>query len=465
MSADELSRLQAQVEALERELQQARQAQAGTSPGGRLLRSTWRSLPLPWSWRLRAKSLLFRLLAPLLRHTNAFRRWQQAHGRGAALASGARGAPGANAAKLPRPRKPVPLAPTPVNAAELRAKLIAFYLPQFHPIPENDAWWGRGFTEWTNVSKAQPQFDGHEQPQLPGELGFYDLRVAGSDGAPGRTRAPLRRARLLLPLLLVRRPARAGAPARHVPGQPRPGFPFCICWANENWTRRWDGHDHDVLLGQTHTPDSDLRFIRDVEPMLRDPRYLRVDGRPLLIVYRPALLPEVAQTAARWRQYCRDVGHRRDHARHGAVRRRGPAPLRLRPARSSFRRTSWPATSTASTPACRDSIPTSAATRSSTRTWCARRRPGRNRSSSSRAACSPAGTTRRASRSKATCSRIAAPSATATGWPSRSTTRAAARSPASRWCSSMPGTNGPRAPSSSPTAATATPTCRPRAMR
>lgn len=302
--AAELARLRVRVAALERELEQQRLAAANR--GGGLLKSAWRGLPVPWSWRLRAKSWLFRLFAPLLRHTNAWRRWQQQRGLDDdAEARAVTRAPLPRAAKAP---KPVPLAPTPVDPAELRAKLIAFYLPQFHPIPENDAWWGRGFTEWTNVTKALPQFIGHEQPHLPGELGFYDLR---------------------LPEVMVRQVELAKHYGVHAfcfhyywfdgrrvlerpldmfLGNASLDFPFCICWANENWTRRWDGHDHDILLGQSHSAEGDLHFISDVEPLLRDPRYLRVGGKPLLIVYRPSLLPDIAETAARWRDYCRSVG-------------------------------------------------------------------------------------------------------------------------------------------------------------
>ncbi len=187
-------------------------------------------------------------------------------------------------------------------------KLIAFFLTQFHPTAENDAWWGKGFTEWTNVTKASPLFDSHYQPHLPTDLGFYDLRLKetrldqinmakkyGLDGFcyhyywfSGQ--------RIL------------NAPLDAMLADSDHDMPFCLCWANENWTRRWDAADHEVLIAQKYLPEDDLNFIKSLVPFFNDPRYISLDGKPLLIVYRPQHLPDAKKTIGIWRKYCESIG-------------------------------------------------------------------------------------------------------------------------------------------------------------
>jgi lipopolysaccharide biosynthesis protein len=188
-------------------------------------------------------------------------------------------------------------------------RTICFYLPQFHAIPENDKWWGEGFTEWTNVIPAKPQFDGHYQPHVPhADVGYYNL---------------------LEPATLTRQIKQAEdygidgfcfyfywfggnrlleKPIEIFQEDKSHSMPFCLCWANENWSRRWDGNESDVLMAQNHSDEDDLNFIKYISKYVEDSRYIKVDGKPLLIVYRPAELPNAKRTANIWREYCRNNG-------------------------------------------------------------------------------------------------------------------------------------------------------------
>jgi lipopolysaccharide biosynthesis protein len=195
---------------------------------------------------------------------------------------------------------------TQMHPESLRA--IAFFLPQYHPIPENDEWWGKGFTEWRNVAQAKPLFPGHNQPHVPADLGFYDLRLPEVREA----QAELARAHGIHGFCYYhywfngRRILER--PFNEVLASGKPDFPFCLCWANENWTRIWDGGEHDVLLEQHYNADDDRAHIRALIPAFRDPRYIRIDGRPLFLVYRTELLPDPRGTAELWREEAAKAG-------------------------------------------------------------------------------------------------------------------------------------------------------------
>lgn len=187
-------------------------------------------------------------------------------------------------------------------------RLIAFYLPQFHPTPENDAWWGKGFTEWTNVTKARPLFLGHYQPHLPTDLGFYDLRVRQARHEQARLARQHGISAFCYHYYWFSGQRVLHQPLFDMLADSDLDMPFCLCWANENWTRRWDGQDQQVLLAQKHLPDDPSRFFRDIEPFLRDPRYLRYEGKLFLIVYRPQLIRRIRDVARVWRDHCRRAG-------------------------------------------------------------------------------------------------------------------------------------------------------------
>lgn len=197
----------------------------------------------------------------------------------------------------------------PQTAPARPAYVSAFYLPQFHPTPENDRWWGKGYTEWRAALRGQPMFAGHLQPMLPGDLGFYDLRAPDVLGA----QAALARNAGIDAFCVYHYwfdPDRVlQAPLDGLLRRPEIDFPFYLCWANESWRRNWDGLSGEVLLHQRYAPGFELRLVASVLPYMRDPRYARPDGqKPRFVIYRPDDLPDPAVTLPRLRQAFVDAG-------------------------------------------------------------------------------------------------------------------------------------------------------------
>lgn len=189
-----------------------------------------------------------------------------------------------------------------------KPKVLAINLPQFHPNAENDAWWGKGFTEWTNVVEAKPLFKGHYQPQLPADLGFYDMRLPetlaeqaalakeyGIDGFcyyhywfSGK--------RLL------------SAPIDELLNSQKPDFPFCYFWANETWSRRWMGEEKEVLIKQEYSFDDDRNHAQWLVQSFKDERYIKINGRPVFIIYKPFDLPSPQKTMEIFAEVCAENG-------------------------------------------------------------------------------------------------------------------------------------------------------------
>ncbi len=188
------------------------------------------------------------------------------------------------------------------------ARAFALHLPQFHPIPENDEWWGAGFTEWTNVARARRLYPGHYQPQVPADLGFYDLRLPAALHA----QADLARAYGLEGFVfwhywfagrrVLERPVELWM------GPEGPPFGFALAWANQTWKGHWHGTAKRVLIEQTYPDGDDEAHFAALLPAFRDPRYITVDGRPLFYVFRGEELPNPRQFVDRWQALARAAG-------------------------------------------------------------------------------------------------------------------------------------------------------------
>ena len=193
-------------------------------------------------------------------------------------------------------------------------RVIAFYLPQFHPTPENDRWWGKGFTEWTNVGKAKPLFKGHYQPRVPADLGYYDLRLPETRQA----QADMAREYGIEGFCywhywfgngkqLLQRPF------NEVLNSGKPDFPFCLAWANHSWEDKQFNKDggHKMLMEQLYPGDEDyIAHFNAVLPAFQDPRYIRIHGNPIFVVYSPKEIPNPPHFIELWQKLASQHGFR-----------------------------------------------------------------------------------------------------------------------------------------------------------
>jgi len=190
-----------------------------------------------------------------------------------------------------------------------KVKALAYYLPQFHDIPENDKWWGKGYTEWTNTRKAEPYFKGHYQPREPhDDLGYYDL----TDVETIRKQATIAKRHGIYGWCiyyywfsgkrLLEKPIDILLENKDI------DINFCFEWANESWTKQWVGNDKEVIAEQKYLQDDPEKFIDDLKKYFDDPRYIRINHKPLIIIYQPQNIPDFLSVVRRWRKHSIDVG-------------------------------------------------------------------------------------------------------------------------------------------------------------
>lgn len=185
---------------------------------------------------------------------------------------------------------------------------IAIYLPQFHPIPENDKWWGKGFTEWTNVTRAKPLFQGHYQPHLPADLGFYDLRVSEVREAQAKMAKQHGIYGFCYYHYWFNGKRLLERPFLEVFESGKPDFPFMLCWANENWTRSWDGGTGQVIQKQQYSDEDHIRHIHTLIEFFKDRRYIRVGDKPVFAIFKSDDIPNIQNMLQLWRLEAKKSG-------------------------------------------------------------------------------------------------------------------------------------------------------------
>ena len=197
---------------------------------------------------------------------------------------------------------------TTAISSEYKFKVAAFYLPQFHPTIENNQAWGKNFTEWTNVVRAKPAFDGHAVPRVPLELGYYDLREKHILSAQVELAKNYGISAFIFHYYYFDGKAILETPVRRFLADTELDLEFCLCWANENWSKRWDGQYKEIIVRQNYDETELEKFIDYIYPYLKDFRYLKINGRPVLIIYRIDLFTDSLRTVRQFRQRARDMG-------------------------------------------------------------------------------------------------------------------------------------------------------------
>jgi len=267
----------------------------------------WQKIPVRIEHKIKLKNYLFNNFGFLFAKTGAYRNWKRLNGLNVSTIDWLDRAVSYEEHAEPYssyiPFKKVS------GKVDINTSVVAFYLPQFHTIPENDDWWGKGFTEWTNVRPAKPLYIGHYQPHIPDmAIGYYDLlnkdvqrkqiELARNYGVSG----------FCYYFYWFSGHRLLESPLLSLLEDKSLDFPFCLCWANENWSRRWDGLENELLITQRYSEADDLAFIKYISKYIKDRRYIKFDGKPLVLVYRPSLFPNIKKTAKRWRDWCLSNG-------------------------------------------------------------------------------------------------------------------------------------------------------------
>ena len=187
-------------------------------------------------------------------------------------------------------------------------RVIAIHLPQFYPFPENDEWWGKGFTEWRNTSSAKPRFRGHYQPHIPADLGYYDLRLAESRIAQQELAKQFGIYGFCYYHYWFNGKLIMEKPVEEMLKNKDEDFPFMLCWANANWGRNWEGGNNVILIEQHYSKEDDIAHFNYLLPYLKDPRYIKIEGKPVIAIHRSDLVPNIESTVSLWKQLAIDNG-------------------------------------------------------------------------------------------------------------------------------------------------------------